>query len=396
LQKLLFVGHDATATGAPIFLLNFIKWVTINHPEIDIDVILLNRGSLYHKYGEFAPTYVYNKRIQLIDKILNYCEEIGLIGRRKEEILKSFTRPNNLNKIKANKYDALFFNSFASAVLIPHLAKHFNCKIICRAPELTMVATNHCGEDAIKKAIPYINQYIAVSNMVKKFYISELGINKEKITVIPGFSRFKGKCRKSKNEMRARLDISKDEFVVLGSGTVDWRKGVDSFIKIASLVKTKQNKKNIKFIWIGGYKSGINFKQAVYDIEKLGLQGMVCFLGHVDNVEGYLLASDVYALTSREDPMPLSAIEAARFGLPIICYNNASGISDFLNDETGICVNYLDENQFAKEVIKLVNNQPLVTLMSQKIKEKSYIFDKDVVSKNIFELISKCQELKHR
>lgn len=43
---------------------------------------------------------------------------------------------------------------------------------------------------------------------------------------------------------------------------------------------------------------------------------MVFFIGHRDNVEDYFIAKGVYALTSREDPMPLIAIEAASLGLP--------------------------------------------------------------------------------
>lgn len=396
MKKLLFVGHDATATGAPIFLLNFIKWVKINYSEVEFDIILLDRGSLYQDYNNLAPTYVYNERIQLIVKIIHYCEKFNFIGKRKNDILNILPRSNTFKKIKSNQYDALFVNSFASAIIIPKLAKYFNCPIIYRAPELSLIAKFNCGEEAIKAAIPYVKHFIAVSNIVRKFYITELGITEEKITIIPGFTRFKNEHTESKQEIRLKLNISKDFFVVCGAGTVDWRKGIDSFIKIASLVKAKKSKKKILFIWIGGEKNSIYFKQAIFDVQKLDLNGMVFLLGQKNNISEYLRASDIFALTSREDPMPLSAIEAASLGLPIICYKNSNGISEFLNEETGICVDYLDENHFAGEIIKLSNNIALVASMSNNIQVQSSIFDQEIISKRIFDLISNCQGSRHQ
>ena len=58
-------------------------------------------------------------------------------------------------------------------------------------------------------------------------------------------------------------------------------------------------------------------------------------------------------MVSREDPFPLVCLEAAAFQVPIICFRDAGGMPDFVEDDAGIIVPYLDVEGAASSVLAL-------------------------------------------
>ncbi len=55
--RLLFVSHDASRTGAPVALLNILRWLRANDPR-EMRVILRSAGPLESKFRELAETIV--------------------------------------------------------------------------------------------------------------------------------------------------------------------------------------------------------------------------------------------------------------------------------------------------------------------------------------------------
>jgi glycosyltransferase involved in cell wall biosynthesis len=75
----------------------------------------------------------------------------------------------------------------------------------------------------------------------------------------------------------------------------------------------------IKFVWVG-YQSAEEYAQAVYEAEKLGLEKTVIFTGLKESPQDYYQLFDLFLLSSREDPFPLAALEAAALGKPLFCF----------------------------------------------------------------------------
>ena len=131
---------------------------------------------------------------------------------------------------------------------------------------------------------------------------------------------------------------TEDAFVVLGCGTIYPRKGVDLFVSCAAAVVAQSPRRRIRFVWIGqrlpddldkGY-----FPKLLKQIEHAGLGDTVTIVQEVADLEPAYEAADAFFLSSRLDPLPNVAIDTALRGLPIICFQDCSGIADILLTDT--------------------------------------------------------------
>ena len=66
--------------------------------------------------------------------------------------------------------------------------------------------------------------------------------------------------------------------------------------------------------------------------------------------QDYFCAADVFAMVSREDPFPLVCLEAAALGKPILCFRDAGGMPEFVEDDAGFCVPFLDVEAMAEAI----------------------------------------------
>ncbi len=114
---------------------------------------------------------------------------------------------------------------------------------------------------------------------------------------------------------RKVLGIDEKEFVVIGNGQIQPRKRFDSFVTTAKLMP------DISFIWVGG----IPFKRlgAEYSTMKKLVASAPGNLTVTDviplqEVRKYLQAADVFYLPAEQENHPMSVLEAAGTGLPII------------------------------------------------------------------------------
>jgi glycosyltransferase involved in cell wall biosynthesis len=71
----------------------------------------------------------------------------------------------------------------------------------------------------------------------------------------------------------------------------------------------------------------------------------------------YYAAADIFFLPSREDPFPSVVLEAMAFGLPIVCFENATGAAELTEKEAaGIVVPYLDIAAAAQAISTLLTD----------------------------------------
>ncbi len=150
--------------------------------------------------------------------------------------------------------------------------------------------------------------------------------------------------------------------VVLGAGSVEYRKGVDLFLTTA--MRVRRQGANIRFLWVGhGYKPDDDMAYSVYLREQVlrsGLQDHMSFLDQVPDLEPVYALADMFFLSSRLDPMPNVTIDAAHRGIPIICFDQASGMADVLKTEpltaAGVA-DYLDTAMAAELILGLARDR---------------------------------------
>jgi glycosyltransferase involved in cell wall biosynthesis len=127
---------------------------------------------------------------------------------------------------------------------------------------------------------------------------------------------------------------AENALVVLGCGTVHLRKGVDLFLSCAAAVAALGPRRPVRFVWIGhGYEPETDVTYSCYLAEQIahsGLEDSVTILDEVPDLEPAYRLADVFFLSSRLDPLPNVTIEAALRGLPVVCFDGATGMAEVL------------------------------------------------------------------
>jgi glycosyltransferase involved in cell wall biosynthesis len=355
MKKVLFIGHDAYRAGAQIELLHLLRNLKKTY-EINFSVVLKNGGELENEYKNISNTYVWN----------------------------SEDRSKILELVKQENFDCIFVNSCASCEVLIELKKHTKAKVILRIPELEASIRKFCGLETFSECKKLVDEYIAPSEATKKNLIENHNISNSKISTIYGSmpSIDYQKISLSTN-IRQSLGLSEDDFVVIGCGTSDWRKGYDLFIQLANLAN-QISESPIYFIWVGSLME--NSEKISRDINNLGLEKLVFFVGEKTNVSDYMLSSNIFALTSREDPFPLVCLEASSFGKPVICFEKAGGMPELVSKiDSTLVIPHLDIESFSKKIIELKENANNRLELGNKFKE--YVIanhDISIMAKQIF------------
>ena len=163
--------------------------------------------------------------------------------------------------------------------------------------------------------------HLVVVNPIFKKDMVKAGLDENKITYIPNFvskEKFYKKTNKEIIDIRKKYNLDKNDFVVLGAGQVQNRKGVLDFVEVAKKLP------DIKFIWAGGFSFG-----AITDGHKELQKVMenppknVKFLGIIprDDMNDLFNASDLLFVPSYNELFPMTILEACSTDTPLLLRN---------------------------------------------------------------------------
>lgn len=148
--------------------------------------------------------------------------------------------------------------------------------------------------------------------------LTAYGIAPEKVTYIPNFvsqKEFYPVSEDQRQQIRQQLGLAASDFVVLGDGQVQKRKGVDDFYRLA------QNNPQIQFIWAGGFSFG-RLTDGYQHYQRLmqNAPHNMHFTGIVDRqkLNDYLNAADLFLLPSFDELFPMSVLEAFNTHTPVL------------------------------------------------------------------------------
>jgi len=386
-KKVLFVSHDATCTGAPILLLNLLSWLKINS-DISFQILFRNDGPLLSEFEPLAPVIDLKRYFKDFNLFQKGLRRIGF-----KEFFEKKKEDNLIEKLSQEKFNIIYTNTITNGETLELLSK-LNCKVICHVHELEFTIKYLTGLDKFRKTQDQTDYYIAVSDAVKSNLIEKHGIEQEKIGLVYGFTDERENAREknpnTKVEIRKELGIKESDLIVGASGTTDWRKGPDLFIQLAYATHREIPGDSVHFVWMGGQNHGIEFEKLWYDVKKLGLEETIHFIGHKKNPSDYFMSFDVFTLVSREDPFPLVCLEAASIGLPILCFDKAGGMGEFVEEDCGFVLPYLDIEAMAEKLVLLLKSDELRQKFSQravlKVRERH---DIRVVAPKILHILEK-------
>jgi UDP-glucose:(heptosyl)LPS alpha-1,3-glucosyltransferase len=170
-----------------------------------------------------------------------------------------------------------------------------------------------------------VSRIIAISDMIKNDIVNYYNIDPQHIDVIYNgvdIQRFNPDNKKIfRKVVRKELSMG-EEFVILYVSNNFRLKGLYTLIK--SLSELKKSHKDFKVLIIGRGKIAQYRKLA----KKLNCLENLIFLGHVNEMEKYYAASDIYVHPTFYDSCSLVVTESLASGLPVITtkFDGASGV----------------------------------------------------------------------
>jgi glycosyltransferase involved in cell wall biosynthesis/SAM-dependent methyltransferase len=323
--RVLVAGHDACRNGAQILLLTLLReWK--KRDDVEFRLILLCDGVLRNDFQKTAPMIV----------LTDYPTE----DLRKEA----------LDEFCGFGPNVILSNTAVSGPILPTL-KSLGVPIVSYIHELQKSIARWAPGPIMAATVSNSDHFIAVSKPVEENLIRNHGVRSAIISC-------QNPCIKTSHPLhldrlenfRSELGVQRNEKIVFGCGTPDWRKGADIFVQVAENVI--QQFRKVHFIWIGPERSEAGLKAFPQNPR-------IRFTGEREFPRDILPLGDVFFLPSREDPFPLVALEAADAGLPIVCFADAGGIPEFVGNNCGRCVPLENVIEAGNAIVEILKNDVL-------------------------------------
>ncbi|MDR0606760.1 MAG: glycosyltransferase family 4 protein [Bacteroidales bacterium] len=378
MNKILFISHDASRTGAPINLLSIIHNLNAYNKYL-IDILLIRGGDLEKNFIQLANNYFVldkKKAIHLFKKILtkflNFNNSFVFIKKICTWILsviKRYQYSGIFKKLRKQNYSLIYANTIVTIEIASHLKKILSVPLILHVHELEYSIDSFIGHDYFFSHIPLFDHFIAASESVKKNLVVNYRVNENKISIACPFSFNLLHPQKGKEDILNELNIGKNSFIVGASGNGFWIKGCDIFLSLAYSFFKKYPESDCVFIWLGKIFES-DCRNIKYDLENTGLLGKVKFIGERSNPIDYYNIFDVFTLTSRVDSFPLVCLENAYLAKPLLCFANSGYMPIFVKEDAGFVVPYLDVESMAEKIHLLYSDPILRTKLGTNARNK--------------------------
>ncbi len=367
-RRVLFVSHDATLTGAPVLLLHLLRWLRTN-TSIDFEVVLRRGGELSAEFAALAPVWQAEATPgRLARTTMRVARRLGLRTSPDDAHIGRMVR-----QMSQRRFGAVYSNTFTNGAFVSRLGP-LSCPVVTHVHELESNILRP-GEENIRLVKAQTSHYIAGAEAVKSNLVVRHGIERDRIDVIHDFVATRALTAAQRAQARARtrleLGIPEGAWVVGAAGTANWAKSPDLFVQLAYAVHRRRPVRPVHFVWVGGGNpEGQRLTELRLDAQTAGIGDIVHFPGTVPDATEYFCAFDVFALVSREDSYPLVCLENASLGTPILCFDRAGGAGEFVEDDCGFVVPYLEVEVMAERTLELLASDELRHSMGERAKAK--------------------------
>lgn len=353
-----FVCHEATMTGAPTSGLDLCRLLSEKYGYTFL-FVFQRGGPLLDDFRALGEVLIFDK--EYTNGIIPFRFRLWWHRIRFKQAL-----------FGAKSLELLYFNTIAVNNKLASLLK------ILQRPTLTHVREGYTvcrwllTRSEARGVLDQSDRFIAISRNIKNMLKEDFQVSEENITIIPngihlGISSIVVHTLRSTNE-----------FIVIGCGSLLYRKGVDLFIRTAHYLKNVLHVPHIRFIWIGGNLNSLWAIELINEVEKLGLTEIVHFVGSTNNVRQYYRKGDIFFLSSREEPFGKVMIEAALYGMPVVAFRKSGFPEEYVDEQVGFLADYADVEEAALRINQLLNDPKLYKRCAENnaIKAKTYTIEK--------------------
>lgn len=306
-RYLVFVSHDASLTGAPMVLLRLVRRLS-KDTRLKIAVVLMGDGPLT---GEFEDVV---KTVTLAEVKARVSKGVDFSAALKDAL------GGDAGMVVGNT--VLFgreIGLFATLGVPVHTWIH----------ELGRSIVSQGLAEELKAVMAGSSGVMCAAEEVRAFILAGYPDAEKRCTVLKPFI----------DDAPAPEERSPaKKTTVWCCGTPELRKGVDIAIDVACRLKARRGA-DFEVVWIGPVNE--HAESYFAPIESKGAGDVFRFAG-VDASPRQNYGDDIFLMPSREDPFPLVCLEAAQCSLPVVCFDGAGGMHEFVSDDAGIVVPHLD------------------------------------------------------
>ncbi|GAB4383524.1 MAG: hypothetical protein Kow0075_15650 [Salibacteraceae bacterium] len=359
-MKVLFIGHNASYSGAPKSLLRIMKYLRRNRLA-EFECLLRNDGPMQDEYREVCKVHHF-----LPEHLIPQNELFADLSRK---IRLRRHRAQMLAELKNKNFDLIYSNTVVNANVLEFLAP-LQLPVVSHQREMHTAIDSYGGKPMITTLDRFTNRYISVSNKAKSVLV-EYGVSPDKIEVVYNFleeDEMFSDSPEERSRIRASLGIPDNAVVVGNVGTINLRKGFDLFIETASRINRAHPE--VHFVWVGGGADD----EVLKPLEQLpsGIRQKVHLTGEIPHPYGYYQALDILLLTSRDDPFPLTAMEAAFYSKPVVCIDHTGGIPEALANERSLIADKPDADSIEKVLSPLIADGDLRSSLGRSTHKELY------------------------
>lgn len=217
-----------------------------------------------------------------------------------------------------------------------------------------------------------VDHFHSITQTVKNHYVSELGINASKITVV-----YRGRSAGAQNPVkRSSLGIHDNDFLIINTGRHEFQKG-QIFIIQAVKELIQRGYRNIKLLILG--RDGNATKSIKKYVSDNGLSAYIIFGGYRSDATAILPLGDLFAFPSLYEGLGGALIEAQAAGLPIVCNNLAVLKEVVVEDQNAKIFSSEDVETIVQAILFFYENRSRATLFGEKSRknfEEKFKLDK--------------------
>jgi glycosyltransferase involved in cell wall biosynthesis len=333
-STILVLVHEASRTGAPILGWNIARAL---RGRVNVVAILMQGGRLEGAFVEVAAAVVGPIGHEIFDPV-----EASRLARR-------------LAQIYQPSY--AIANSVATQALVPGLTDE-GVPVVALVHEFSSYMK---PEGSLQPLFERATEIVFSGDLVRRaseddypsLRLRHTRVLSQGPSEVPRSLLPRDGSKQAEAEFTIRSQLrpegAEGDLVVVGMGTIAWRKGVDIFVATATAILAREQETAVRFVWIGeGYRSENALEISSFlseQIRRSDLGARFVLMDAVEDVENIYQEADVLFLSSRLDPLPNVTIDATLRGIPVVCFAKASEMAEILasNDETrDLVVPHLD------------------------------------------------------
>lgn len=222
-----------------------------------------------------------------------------------------------------------------------------------------------------QKIIEEASLIISLADTEKRDLNLLYGANPDKIKVIPGGVDIKEFMPASKNKAREILRLSKEDFILLFVGRLEWRKGIGTLISSVKLLR--EFIPNIKALIVGGKIFGLRknkddwneYQRLLKKAEEEEVSDNMRFVGRVDQgrLPLFYSAADILVIPSYYEPFGLVALEGMASQIPIIASRKGGLRLTVKDGQTGLLFEPRNPFDLREKVLRIYRSQELTALL---------------------------------